>query len=194
MLLGLAAVSSQGLWIITSSDATRAVASLSWSETDSTTLSSRITPSLHEVLALGNIQLKDISGLFCVSGPGAFTGLRMGGAYMQGLARALDVPLRAVPTFDLLGKPFFLPLRHQLTRTLDLPESLAKNVEFLELGSATSFTVKVPDATSICWGLKDKTTWPSIEELRTGMQKNLTREPGLQIEYGLTPKISGQRE
>ena len=41
----------------------------------------------------------------CMKGPGSFTGLRVGYSTAKGLALALGIPLRAIPTMDCLAYP-----------------------------------------------------------------------------------------
>lgn len=50
--------------------------------------------------------LSDLSFLIVSLGPGSFTGIRVGLAFMKGVASALRLPLMGVPTLDLLAWPF----------------------------------------------------------------------------------------
>ena len=45
----------------------------------------------------------DLSLVACMKGPGSFTGLRIGYSAAKGIAMALGIPLRAVPTMDCLA-------------------------------------------------------------------------------------------
>lgn len=45
----------------------------------------------------------DLSLLVCALGPGTFTGLRIGLAFVKGLALSLKIPVIGVPTFDFLA-------------------------------------------------------------------------------------------
>ncbi len=45
----------------------------------------------------------DLSLLVCALGPGTFTGLRIGLAFVKGLALSLRIPIIGVPTFDFLA-------------------------------------------------------------------------------------------
>ncbi len=53
-----------------------------------------------EVLAQAGIALKDLEGIAVGTGPGSFTGLRVGIAYAKGLVLALGCALIGIPTFD----------------------------------------------------------------------------------------------
>jgi len=55
-----------------------------------------------QCLAEAGITLKDIGVLAAVTGPGSFTGLRIGLALLQGYARALNCPLTGYDRFTLL--------------------------------------------------------------------------------------------
>jgi len=48
----------------------------------------------------------DLNLVACMKGPGSFTGLRIGYSAAKGIAAALGIPLRAVPTMDCLAFPF----------------------------------------------------------------------------------------
>ena len=51
-------------------------------------------------------KLSDLTHLAVSSGPGSFTGLRVGIAFMRALSSALKIPLLGIPTFELLAKRF----------------------------------------------------------------------------------------
>ncbi|MFA7691358.1 MAG: tRNA (adenosine(37)-N6)-threonylcarbamoyltransferase complex dimerization subunit type 1 TsaB [Candidatus Hydrogenedentes bacterium] len=58
----------------------------------------------HQMLEAASCTLDDISYLAVASGPGSFTGLRVGLATWKGLAFALRLPLIAVPTLDAMAR------------------------------------------------------------------------------------------
>lgn len=64
-------------------------------------LSREIERVTARILAERGARASDLRGLVVADGPGSFTGLRIGVAFAKGLARALGVPLFAVPS--LLG-------------------------------------------------------------------------------------------
>lgn len=59
--------------------------------------------AVREVWALGGAGVADIDSLAVTSGPGSFSGLRVGIAYAKGLALARHIPLVGVPTLDALA-------------------------------------------------------------------------------------------
>ena len=57
---------------------------------------------VEELLAAQGIDRRDLGGLVVGTGPGAFTGLRVGIATVKGLAYALELPVVGVPTGEAL--------------------------------------------------------------------------------------------
>jgi tRNA threonylcarbamoyladenosine biosynthesis protein TsaB len=55
------------------------------------------------LLAEGGLAARDVDGLVLGTGPGSFTGTRIGLAAARGLALALDVPAAGVSTLDALA-------------------------------------------------------------------------------------------
>lgn len=67
------------------------------------THSERLLPLIALWLQEAELSLKDIDGIAVTSGPGSFTGLRIGVATAKGLAQAAGKPLLGVPTLDALA-------------------------------------------------------------------------------------------
>jgi len=59
-------------------------------------------PLIDEALASAELTLQDLAGLAVVTGPGSFTGLRLGLAAAQGLARASALKVAGYDRFTLL--------------------------------------------------------------------------------------------
>ena len=66
-------------------------------------------PFIDEVLKLAELQTSDIDAVAVGSGPGSFTGLRIGVSAAKGLCFALEIPLIAIPTMELLARQVQLP-------------------------------------------------------------------------------------
>ena len=66
---------------------------------------------------------RSLEGLVAGTGPGSFTGLRIGLAAARGLALAIDVPVAAVSTLDALaaGRPGSLPVIDARRREVFVP-------------------------------------------------------------------------
>jgi len=67
------------------------------------THSERLLPLIAQWLQEAELTLKEIDGIAVTSGPGSFTGLRIGAATAKGLAQAAGKPLVGVPTLDALA-------------------------------------------------------------------------------------------
>lgn len=67
------------------------------------THSQTIMPMVENICQTAEISLDTIDYIAVASGPGSFTGLRIGAATAKGLAHGLDKPIVAVPTLDGLA-------------------------------------------------------------------------------------------
>ena len=67
------------------------------------THSQTLLPMIDQVVTMSGIDLKEIDAIATTSGPGSFTGLRIGSATAKGLGLALDKPLIHIPTVDALA-------------------------------------------------------------------------------------------
>ena len=67
------------------------------------TYSARLTTELHGLLADAGAQLADLTGVVAVSGPGSFTGVRIGLSTVKGLAEGLALPVVSVSRLALMA-------------------------------------------------------------------------------------------
>lgn len=67
------------------------------------THSQTLLPMLDEVVEMIELDLNTVDGIAIASGPGSFTGLRIGSATVKGLGLALGKPLIEVPTLEALA-------------------------------------------------------------------------------------------
>jgi len=75
-----------------------------------TTHSERLLPALERLLADGGLAVGDLDLLSVVTGPGSFTGLRIGVATAKGLSYALGISAVGVTTLEAYGSQFeFFP-------------------------------------------------------------------------------------
>ncbi len=63
----------------------------------------RLMPAVADVLASAGLVPGELGGVVCGSGPGSFTGLRIGGGIAKGIAYGTSRPLYAVPSLLLLA-------------------------------------------------------------------------------------------
>ena len=86
-------------------DETKVIAELStnFKKTHSETL----MPMIESIKNMAELDLTEIDFIACASGPGSFTGLRIGVATAKGLARGLGKKIIPVPTLDALAYNIF---------------------------------------------------------------------------------------
>ena len=68
-----------------------------------------LAPAIEKMLVNAGVSTNELQALAVAQGPGSFTGLRIGIAVAKAMALALQVPLVAVPTFDITAyaTPYF---------------------------------------------------------------------------------------
>lgn len=60
--------------------------------------------AVQQVLASAGLRARDLAGVVCDAGPGSFTSLRCAAAIAKGICAALDLPLYAVSSLELLAQ------------------------------------------------------------------------------------------
>lgn len=64
------------------------------------THSQTLLPMIDEIFKMTGIEKKELKAVAVTSGPGSFTGLRIGAATAKGMALALGIPIIDVPTLE----------------------------------------------------------------------------------------------
>lgn len=64
---------------------------------------SRLSPLIQELLSKTGVKVSELSAVAVSSGPGSYTGLRIGTSTAKGLCYALNIPLLSVPTLDTIA-------------------------------------------------------------------------------------------
>jgi len=195
MIATLSSVCSKALWILSDTDATHLIHSVEWNDHESNDLASQIAPKFEELLKGADLAPKELRALGVVTGPGAFTGLRVSSSFIQGLSRALRIPTIQISTFDLVEKTFQIPLQHQKYKNISLLDAAKNPIEVLQIRSATDFSVSAIDAQIDARGFRESELWPESAELLKALRFNLPSKSfdPINIQYGLNPKISGKR-
>lgn len=67
------------------------------------THSQTLLPMIDQMMAIADVDISEVDAIAIASGPGSFTGLRIGAATAKGLAGALKVPIVPVPTLEGLA-------------------------------------------------------------------------------------------
>ena len=71
------------------------------------THSQTIMPMIDEIVKMTETDLNTIDYIACSSGPGSFTGVRIGAATAKGIVHVLNKPIVAVPTLEALAYNIF---------------------------------------------------------------------------------------
>jgi tRNA threonylcarbamoyladenosine biosynthesis protein TsaB len=79
-------------------------AELSWPAGRNQTVT--VLPQIEQLLRLCGVELDALGAVAVATGPGTFTGLRVGLALAKGLVLARDLPLIGVPTLDVAAAPY----------------------------------------------------------------------------------------
>lgn len=66
------------------------------------TFSAELIPQISDLLTKHNLRPEELEGLVAVTGPGSFTGLRVGLTAIKGLAEILKIPIAAVTSLEVL--------------------------------------------------------------------------------------------
>jgi tRNA threonylcarbamoyladenosine biosynthesis protein TsaB len=72
-----------------------------------------LAPAVDRMLKSNNMTAADLTGLAVATGPGSFTSLRVGLAFIKGISLALKIPVAGIPSLDTLAAampPSDLPL------------------------------------------------------------------------------------
>ena len=78
------------------------------------THSQTLLPMLDELKRMVDLDLQTVDAIAIASGPGSFTGLRIGSATAKGLGLALEIPIIEIPTLDGLACPIMDARRNQV--------------------------------------------------------------------------------
>lgn len=71
------------------------------------THSQTIMPMIESILKMIELSPKELDYIAVSSGPGSFTGLRIGAATAKGMAHGVNIPIVEVPTLDVLAYNIF---------------------------------------------------------------------------------------
>jgi tRNA threonylcarbamoyladenosine biosynthesis protein TsaB len=129
------------------------------------TYSARLMPTIASLLEQNHFDQKDVGGFAVVSGPGSFTGLRVGLATVKGLCEVLQKPLATISMLEAIAAKYGLTGQN-VTALLDagrgeayvgeyevassaaklIREYIAKLADFAEEAKNTTSELLTPDA------------------------------------------------
>lgn len=83
------------------------IAEIHWRTTQNHSV--ELVPGVETILSQASLKPRDLSAIAVCTGPGSYTGVRIGVALAKGLASARDIPLVGVGALDALaaGQPYF---------------------------------------------------------------------------------------
>lgn len=82
-------------------DGNQIVGEMCWQSQNHHTV--ELAPALDQLLVRCGILPSDLNGIAVALGPGSFTSLRIGLAFVKGLSLALHIPIVGIPTLDILA-------------------------------------------------------------------------------------------
>jgi tRNA threonylcarbamoyladenosine biosynthesis protein TsaB len=137
-------------------------------ELEGRSFSSTLIASIGELLQEADIRLEELAGIVAVSGPGSFTGVRVGLSAVKGLAEAAELPVVAVTRLEIMTHRNQVEAaaldahRHEVFLRLgDGRELLAGHEELAALPAAARIAVSDDAAAAL---LED--AWPGSSILR----------------------------
>ena len=106
--------------------------------------SENIMHTIEKTLSDAGKELSEIDALGIVTGPGSFTGIRIGMAVIKGIMCGLNIPVVAINSFDLISYNIYSKSAVMLldSGNNDSYYSIAKNGEIKEIGFATIENIK----------------------------------------------------
>lgn len=110
-----------------------------------------LQPTIDSLLKEANRTLKDLDAVAVTSGPGSYTGLRVGFASAKGLAYALDIPLIAIETTLVMSAAALTLINHE-TSALLCPMIDARRMEVFTAIYSTSLEPVLPVSALILTG------------------------------------------
>ncbi len=164
------------------------------------TFSAQLVPQIARILSEHKLTKRDIGGIAAASGPGSFTGLRVGLAAVKGLAEILNVPIATVSVLEATavasgregtvvaaldagrGEVFAGEFTVQTGVATACKECLLTREEFAEVLAAAARPVVTSDASVADFLSARKITAESIARpgsdliARIGLRKILARE------------------
>jgi tRNA threonylcarbamoyladenosine biosynthesis protein TsaB len=141
-------------------------------ELEGRSYSSTLVAAVGDLLAKAGVQVKELSAMVAVNGPGSFTGVRVGLSAVKGLAEGARIPVVAVSRLEVLAAKAGAASaaldahRHEVFLRLggEERELLAGAAELTELDAAGGPVAVCDEAAE---GLL-KSLWPAAELVRTG--------------------------
>ena len=110
-----------------------------------------VHPAIENLLKITGLRVRDVEAIAVSAGPGSYTGLRVGMASAKGLSFALQKPLIAINTLEILalGAMMQMEFEQQETPTLFCPMIDARRMEVFTALYGYSINTMLPPFNSI---------------------------------------------
>jgi tRNA threonylcarbamoyladenosine biosynthesis protein TsaB len=146
---------------------------------------------IQEVVKEAKIELQDLSAVSISSGPGSYTGLRIGVSSVKGLCYGLGIPLIDIPTLESL---YFLATKKHPENSICVMLDARRMEVYSQIWSADKIILKPLSADVL-----DELTYHEFTPFvcvgdGCDKMKELWTSPSIQFDFSLIPSSSGQIE
>jgi tRNA threonylcarbamoyladenosine biosynthesis protein TsaB len=142
-------------------------------ELEGRSYSSTLVAAVAELLGQSGVSLREVKAMVVVSGPGSFTGVRVGLAAVKGLSEPTQIPVIAVSRLEVLAAKSSVPSaaldahRHEVFLRLGSPVEAGRE---LLAGAHELAAIHPPAQVALCdeaAALLLGSAWPAVELVRT---------------------------
>ena len=123
-------------------------------ELASRTYSTTLVAAVAELLRSAGIELRELSGIIAVNGPGSFTGVRVGLSAVKGLVEGTEIPVVAFSRLEVLSRKSGVPSSaldaHRGEVFLRLERMGSKTIEILAGPGELAATRPEPFRVAVC--------------------------------------------
>jgi tRNA threonylcarbamoyladenosine biosynthesis protein TsaB len=147
---------------------------LGQAELEGRTYSATLIAAVRDVLQAGGARLSDLRGIVAVSGPGSFTGVRVGLSAVKGLAEAAQIPVVALSRLQVLSRKAGTPSSaldaHRGELFLRLERTGLDPIEFLAGPQELAAVDPAPLRVAVCEDAAGELlagSWPSSHLVKT---------------------------
>jgi tRNA threonylcarbamoyladenosine biosynthesis protein TsaB len=145
-------------------------------ELEGRSYSSTLVAAIAELLVQSRVELKNVSAIIAVNGPGSFSGVRVGLSAVKGLAEPAQIPVVAVSRLEVLANLADSPNsaldahRGEIFLRLATPTAHERLARELLAGAAELAAIPPPPRIAVCddaAALLLASAWPAAELIRT---------------------------
>ena len=144
---------------------------------------------IEEVLREAQINIKDLSAVSISSGPGSYTGLRIGISSVKGLCYGLKIPLISIPTLEAI---YFLAMKKHQDKAICAMLDARRMEVYCQIWNPEGSVVKVLSS-----DILDENSYHEFEPFvcvgdGSTKMKELWMKRSIQFDSTIIPSASGQ--